>query len=258
MERLMVRKIFFSLYCLLSVGIGIGFSQKQTVILLSKSYGNGVYDRWLMRQNPSLKLVSLYHCRKDSVEYWLKKADGFLMTGGEDIHPSRYGKEKDTLDCGDFDLHRDTLEFKMLDQAFSSKKPVFGICRGFQILNVYKKGTLVVDIPTTLGTKVLHRNEGPVKHLVTVSGKLKQICGTGQDSVVSNHHQGVEKLGEGLVPLSTTSDGLIEAFSNSDQKLPFLMAVQWHPEKMSEGSPLSEPLARVFVKACVETSQKRK
>jgi len=228
------------------------FAQNPKVVLLSKSYGNGIYEKWLLQQNRDLKLVSMYHVSKDSVEYWLRNASGFLMTGGEDVYPGRYGREQDTSDCGEFDLRRDSLEFQMLEYAFSFKKPVFGICRGLQIINIYLKGTLIVDIPTKLGVKVRHREEGPTEHEVSVIPKtgLAKIAKVEKGIIASNHHQGIDKLGKTLVATSSASDGLIESFeAGQDSKMPFLMAVQWHPEKMKENDHLSRPLAEAFVKA---------
>ncbi len=224
----------------------------QPTVLISKSYGNGMYERWLLAQNPDLKLVSMYHVAKDSVDFWLKNASGFLMTGGEDIYPGRYGKEKDTSNCGDFDLRRDSLEFKMLDFAFLYKRPVFGVCRGFQLINVHQKGSLIVDIPTSLGMKVRHREDGPTSHKVEILQKtmLSKISKTKHGTIASNHHQGVDVLGKFLLPSAKSADGLIEAFEgNSESKMPFLMAVQWHPEKMEVNDPLSKSLAEAFVKA---------
>jgi len=221
-------------------------------VLLSKANPDGNYNRWLLRQNPNLKLVSLADVSKDSVQYWLKNASGFLMTGGEDIYPARYGKEADTSSCGTFDQKRDSLEFQMLDYAFSYKKPLFGICRGMQLINVYLKGSLIVDIPTRLGIKVRHREEGSVEHNVSVitNTKLAKICKTKQGLVLSNHHQGIDKLGKTLMPSSNTEDGLIESIEGDvDSKMPFLMAVQWHPEKMNADDHLSKSLAAAFVKS---------
>jgi len=233
-------------------------AQDKPVIVLSKSYGNSSYENWILRQNPNVKLISMIHCRKDSIEFWLQKADGFLMTGGEDIYPLRYGKEKDTVDCGDFDKTRDTLEFRILDAAFQRKKPVFGICRGLQLLNVYLGGSLVVDIPTALGTKVNHRKDGPTSHAVQVMPKtsLASISGVSEGTILSNHHQGIDKMGTGLKPMASSEDGLVEAIEQTNSRLPFLMAVQWHPERMEEKDPLSEPLAKAFVDACLKGKKK--
>ncbi len=223
-------------------------------ILLSKSYGNGTYESWLTQADSSLKLVSLWHVRPDSLDFWMDAADGMLITGGEDIYPARYGREQDTSLCGDFDLYRDSLEFAMVARAFERQLPLFGICRGFQLLNVYLGGTLHPDLPQALGLKVVHRDEGPVTHHVQViprPGAPVRIP-AGTFPVKSNHHQGADKPGDNLIPFATTEDGLTEAFfaEPGTTVLPFLMAVQWHPERMDPGSPMSGPLARGFVDAC--------
>jgi putative glutamine amidotransferase len=224
----------------------------QTCIILSKSYGKGEYEQWLLRKEPDLKLVSLYHANPDSASYWLEKADGFLMTGGEDIYPGRYGRAKDTIDCGSIDFQRDSLEFQMLDAAFRRKKPVFGICRGMQLLNVYMGGSLIADLPSSpLGLRVIHRDGGPVRHAVRLLPAARRLKIETGDSlmVLSNHHQGIKKSGRGLIPLAKSADGLIEAFTVS-RKLPFIMAVQWHPERMHPENPLSSFFATSFLKAC--------
>ena len=229
-------------------------AQSGRLILVSKSNAEKTYEKWLLRQDQNLRFVSIYHVPADSVDYFVSKADGFLMTGGEDIYPARYGKEKDTVDCGEFDLRRDSLEFRLLDAAFRRKKPVFGVCRGLQLVNVYLGGSLIVDIPSShLGTKVQHRQEGPVYHsvLVYAGSDLKQISASDSGMVLSNHHQGIEFLGKGLQPMAGTKDGLIEAITQIGKpRLPFLMAVQWHPERMEPENKLSSTLAAAFIKAC--------
>ncbi len=229
-------------------------AQSGRLILISKSNEEKTYEKWLLRQDPDLRFINMYNLPADSVAYFLAKADGFLMTGGEDIYPGRYGKEKDTVDCGEFDLRRDSLEFRLLDAAFRRKKPVFGVCRGLQLVNVYFGGSLIVDIPSShLGTKVQHRQEGPVYHsvLVYAGSDLKQISASDSGMVLSNHHQGIEFLGKGLQPMAGTKDGLIEAITQIGKpRLPFLMAVQWHPERMEPENKLSATLAEAFIKAC--------
>jgi putative glutamine amidotransferase len=230
----------------------------QTCILISKSYGEKAYEKWLLRHEKNLKLVSAYHLPKDSLAWWMEKADGFLMTGGEDIYPARYGQEKDTVDCGDFDLRRDSLEFRLLDAAFRRNKPVFGVCRGLQLINVYQGGSLVVDIPTSaLGKQVAHRNDGPVEHSVRLipGAELMNLARVDTGLVLSNHHQGISRLGKDLKKLASSQDGLIEAICQSNRMLPFLMAVQWHPERMDAGNPLSAPLASAFIEACLQKKE---
>lgn len=251
MKSFKVCTLFFLLLILLAGHCCLA----QTCIMLSKSYGERAYENWLLRHDKNLKLVSAWHLPKDSLAYWMEKADGFLMTGGEDIYPGRYGQEKDTLDCGDFDLRRDSLEFRMLDAAFHRKKPVFGVCRGLQLINVYQGGSLVVDIPSShYGKTVVHRNEGPAEHVVRLlpGSELKRLSKADSGLVLSNHHQGISRMGKNLIKQAVSPDGLCEAILQSKSLLPFLMAVQWHPERMDAGHPLSAPLAAEFVSACAK------
>jgi putative glutamine amidotransferase len=228
-------------------------SGAQNCIILSKTYGKGEYEQWLKKAGYQEKIVSLYHVSADSVNYWLGRADGFLLTGGEDIFPGRYGRAKDTVDCGDMDVRRDSLEFRILETALKRRIPVFGICRGLQMINVFFGGSLIADIPSSrLGDKVSHRKNGPVMHPVELLSAGRQLGIPWQDSahVLSNHHQGIRLRGRGLVPLVKSEDGLIEAISSNNRKLPFIMAVQWHPERMDFTNPLSSFFAETFVRAC--------
>jgi putative glutamine amidotransferase len=253
----MKKQFFFLFLVVISLPV---LGQKAKTIVLSKIYGKGEYEAWLHRVAPDVKLVSLFHVRRDSIDFWLKAADGILMTGGEDVYPAWYGKEKDTADCGTFDRWRDSLEMKILDHAFAFKKPLFGICRGLQIINVHQKGTLVVDIPSRIGVRVRHREDGPVEHEVELlpGNRLFKNAKTKRGKILSNHHQGIDVLGKNLIPIAKSDDGLLEAFEgNEASKMPFLMAVQWHPEKMESENPLSKSLAELFVNAVLKAGKEK-
>lgn len=241
-----------------TIGANLAIAQSGPLVILSKSYGNQSYENWLKRVAPEIRIVSLYHVSKDSVDYWLKQSDGILLSGGEDIFPGRYGQTADTSLCESFDLRRDSLEWTILNHAFSYKKPTFGICRGLQMINVYLKGSLYPDVPSVLGPKVRHREDGPTYHEVVLDpSDWRKSCGT-RGKVASNHHQGINRLGTNLKPLARSDDGLIEAIEgDQNAKMPFLMAVQWHPERMPENDPLSKPLAQAFAKA-VKSAHKAK
>jgi putative glutamine amidotransferase len=231
---------------------------QQALVVLSKSYGNGTYEGWLLRKQPDLKLISLFHVRPDSVGYWLHLADGILMTGGEDIFPGRYGKAADTILCGDIDLRRDSLEFRMLDSARVRQIPTFGICRGLQLMNVFGGGSLYLDLPSQLGSGNLHRTDKPVNHEVKVlkDSWLRRTAGVEKGSVLSNHHQGIQKLASGLLAQAHSEDGLTEAFYRPSGS--FWAAVQWHPERMPLADPLSDGPAIEFLKQVRSFHQKKK
>jgi gamma-glutamyl-gamma-aminobutyrate hydrolase PuuD len=132
--------------------------------------------------------------------------------------------------------------------------PVFGVCRGQQILNVALGGTLIIDIPTDHPGKVIHQQEDYLScfHLVTLvkGSQLHNISKSDTGSVTSNHHQAIEKVAPGLKIVAWTTDSIPEAIEWSDPAgKPFLIAVQWHPERMDAKSPLSMPLMNAILDA---------
>ena len=99
----------------------------------------------------------MYGMTIDSALFILSTCQGLLLTGGEDVNPAFYGKLNELSKCEAIDNYRDSLELALINQALLVRMPVFGICRGEQILNVALGGTLLTDIPTDAGTKVAHR-----------------------------------------------------------------------------------------------------
>lgn len=171
------------------------------------------------------------------------QCQGLLLPGGGDVEPWRYGQEN-TRSAG-LDPQRDEEELALLDRFLHLGRPVLGVCRGMQVMNVYFGGDLHQDIPGHRGVP-----GGDVLHMAQMTpGLLRRLWGqTAQ--VNSCHHQAAHRLGRGLVPLAWAQDGTLEALGHKD--LPAL-GVQWHPERM----PLppmpqaadGEKLFRAFVKA---------
>lgn len=153
-------------------------------------------------------------------------ADGLLLTGGVDVAPARYGEE--TLpECGKLDPWRDEMEFAYVKAFIAAKKPIMGICRGMQTLNVALGGTLYQDIPLQLGYEHPHA----VHEVVARKGSdLERLFGE-RFLVNSYHHQAVKELGEGLVADAVFADDehIVEAMHHT--QLP-IAAYQWHPERM--------------------------
>lgn len=149
--------------------------------------------------------------------------DGLLLCGGNDIHPSYYGQEVDG--AKNFDTSRDETEFKITKAFIDTGKPIFGICRGHQLLNVALGGTLIQDLDCAFYHTSCSGIDG--EHSVEATGFLEKLYG--KDFFVnSSHHQGIDKLGQGLV-VSAQCDGVIEAVEHTS--LPFF-SVQFHPERM--------------------------
>jgi anthranilate synthase component 2/putative glutamine amidotransferase len=157
--------------------------------------------------------------------------DGVLLTGGPDVDPERYGAQPHPA-TQDPRIDRDTAELGLLASAVDAALPVLGICRGLQVLNVARGGSLLQHLPEARG----HSGHGPEPgvfgwHDVKVESgsRLAEIIGAaGTLRVPTSHHQAIETLGTGLRVGARADDGTVEAVE--DPELPFLLAVQWHPE----------------------------
>ncbi len=228
--------------------------QAQPVALrigVSKSFPN--YENWLKRSDPNIIPVNLYLMPIDSAVRELSRCAGLLLTGGEDVYPGWYGREADTSRCTEMNRHRDSLEMALIARAMNERIPVFAVCRGEQILNVFMKGNLLIDIPQDIGKKVIHQSDDYLHcfHDVTISaGTLLSAiskCDTGR--VTSNHHQAVGHLSPMLKANAFSPDNLVEGYEWKQPKgKTFLMGVQWHPERMEKSNPLSGPLADEFAR----------
>ena len=173
--------------------------------------------------------------------------DALVLGGGLDVDPARYGRER--LDNGtvEIDAGRDALDFELLERAQRAGAPVLGICRGLQVVNVARGGTLVQDIPSERPSEVVHQREKDktrMDHEVRVASgtRLSEIAGAGEFRVNSRHHQAIDTVGAGLRVSGVSPDGLTEAIeANGDS---WLVAVQWHPENLQD--PVSLALFREF------------
>ena len=172
-----------------------------------------------------------YEMTEEEMEALVPTLDGVLFTGGVDVEPARYGAEKEP-ECGETNPSRDAMELLLLPIALKYKKPILGICRGSQILNVGLGGTLVQDVPKRFG-KVHQMPDdapSPFDHDIRIvpGTMLHELMG-GDIKVDSYHHQCVNRLADGLIPTAYAPEGFIEAYEMPCGEQ-FLMAVQWHPE----------------------------
>lgn len=181
----------------------------------------------------------------------LDMLDGLMMSGGADVNPGYYGEE--ILDeCGRIDDIRDTYELILLKKAIDRNIPIFGVCRGLQIINVAMGGTLYQDIPSQKPSEVIHRQEedGMVpSHEVDIISdtELQKILGTDRLAVNSFHHQGIKDVAPGLRISAYSTDSIPEAIEAYPVKS--ILAVQWHPEiNASRGDSTSQKLFEHFVR----------
>lgn len=184
----------------------------------------------------------------------IEACDAVLLPGSRaDVDPVKYGAARDP-NTADADQKRDSVDELLLEDAYQQRKPVLGICYGLQMLNVYRKGSLVQHIESPInheaGRKV------PIAHTVDVASDSKLadvVRGAGaplrQLPVNSSHHQSVDALGEGLrVGAHSPSDGIVEAIEGTSPDH-FVLAVQWHPERSVEDDPASRAIFTALINA---------
>lgn len=193
------------------------------------------------------------HCAPADITRLVELCDGFLFTGGQDIAPSLYGQDT-SPECGPICAARDALETALFDAVLARGKPVFGICRGCQLINVRLGGTLCQDIPAQRASPVTHRlppPQEPPRHAVTLveDTPLFAMMSHAQSLEVNSlHHQAIDTPAPALRPMAFAPDGLVEAVYMPDK--PFVVGVQWHPELLYETDDMQFRLFQQFVAAC--------
>jgi putative glutamine amidotransferase len=159
--------------------------------------------------------------------------DGLLLCGGRDVDPARYGQEPGQHTDSP-DHRRDRTEDALLEVAIETGLPTLGICRGAQMLNVHRGGTLIQHLPDVVGDTRYQQGGGtftmmPVR--ITPDTRLHDIVGGDEtiEAAAMYHHQAIDGVGEGLRVSALSDDGIVEAVEMPDH--PFCVAVQWHPEE---------------------------
>ena len=226
--------------------------QEKITIILSKASSN--YIKWIEDEN--VIILDAYTIKNtDSI---LVVADGIILTGGEDINPLEYNDTSNIKVCGKINFSRDTLERKLFDFAFKNKLPLVGVCRGMQMMNVASGGTLYGDIPTEIGTTVVHRNNGEVMHEIALSCEnikyINLICPLLKDTFLVNswHHQGLKDISQNLNVIARSYDGLPEAVVMNDSVHPFMIAVQFHPERLGKDNAIHKQMRESFHNAMIK------
>jgi putative glutamine amidotransferase len=165
-------------------------------------------------------------------------ADGILLAGGGDVDPAEFGEAAHEK-TGFVDRNRDRAEFLLTRWAVADDKPIFGICRGIQVMNVALGGSLVQDIPSQWESALKHNGHyenatrDEVLHHVAVEAgsRIEKLVENRDVGVNSFHHQAVRRVADGFTITSKAPDGIIEGMEMPDKR--FVVCVQWHPEEMS-------------------------
>lgn len=184
------------------------------------------------------------------------RLDGVLVPGGVDLDPSAFGESRHPL-CGRVDADRDHVELALTRWAIEDRKPLFGLCRGLQIINVALGGTLYQDIQAQRPNSIKHDffpNAGFARDYLAhdvdlaAGSRLRDLLGGASLPVNSMHHQAIKDVAPGLVVSAVAPDGVVEAveLDRGDQ---FLLGVQWHPESIEFVDPACRHLFAGFMYA---------
>jgi putative glutamine amidotransferase len=200
-------------------------------------------------------MVPLLDDDDDTLRCLYERLDGLFLAGGVDMDPASYGHERHEL-CGRTDPPRDRVELQLTRWAMQEGKPVLGVCRGVQVINVVAGGTLHQDCAACFGGAIKHDyfpTQGYARdllsHEVTLEpgSRLAHAFGAERIKVNSMHHQAVDGLGAGLAVAGRAPDGLIEALESATDA--FVVGVQWHPEMLIERDAGTRGLFETFVRA---------
>ena len=190
---------------------------------------------------------------EEQLEDIANAVDGIMVTGGGDMATEIFNGQAHPRVCG-VDALRDETEFKLVRFADKMQKPLLGICRGNQVINVAFGGTLFTDIAAQVPEAKRHdwypnipRDQLSHTISITKDAKLVKIFGGTEIAVNSLHHQSIDKIGEGLLVTAHAPDGIIESIEKPDH--PYLIGVQWHPEWLT-ALPAMQNLFKTFVNAC--------
>ncbi len=227
-------------------------------IVFSKAVGSENYKKYcqyLQNIYPDINCVNAFGWRIEEIDSLFDGVDGLVLTGGVDVNPRYYGRSGDSSLC-EIDDYRDSLEFKLIKLAIEKGIPIYAICRGEQILNVFLGGTLYPDIPTYKHNAVQHSCGNAVLcvHPVIIDKESNLYKLVEQDTILVNsfHHQGVERLANGLKPVAFAEDGLIESYEwENPEGKPFFIAVQWHPERLDTKDPTAFGLGKKFIEEVI-------
>ncbi|MGA9242644.1 MAG: gamma-glutamyl-gamma-aminobutyrate hydrolase family protein [Silvibacterium sp.] len=177
--------------------------------------------------------------------------EGVLLPGsGADVNPERYGHTR-VPECAAPDPAREAVDELLMQDAANLHKPLLGICYGFQSWNVWRGGTLIQDLKTAVNHKPGREVRAAHRVSIAQGSRIAEITGQAELVVNSSHHQALDHPGDGLTVVARSiEDGVIEAVEGTREQ--FVVAVQWHPERICDSDPASRALFAAFVAAATE------
>jgi putative glutamine amidotransferase len=205
-------------------------------------------------------IIPLLHGNGATLEAIYAHLDGVFLAGGADIDPQCYHEQR-LPHCGKTDPARDWTEMRLIRWALRDHKPILGVCRGLQMLNVAMGGTLYQDVKALIPGALEHDNlkdknndqdaRAAIVHHVDIrpSSQLLGVLGAPEIAVNSFHHQAIKDLAPGLTATAFAPDGLIEGIEVQDKDAQYLLGVQWHPEEMTEKHAPMRQLFESFLQA---------
>lgn len=221
-----------------------------------------LYIDWL-KGNDKIEVVTLSAQENNADE--IASCDALVLSGGVDIFPAFYGGSDDYPGKPEqWKKERDVFEMEVFESALEEQIPILGICRGLQLINIIHKGTLQQHLQNE--TLVQSHIGNPDKqHAVNIveESLLHSLVDIERSDINSAHHQAIDKLGEGLMINCQADDGTIEGIEWKDKSnRPFMLAVQWHPERMFrmqlENTPLSRTLRTKFLDEIRKSKESKK
>lgn len=188
----------------------------------------------------------------DEIKEVVQRFDGFIITGGHDVDPKLYHEEKKDY-CGALCKERDEMEMVLIPEIIKQDKPMMGICRGYQIINVCLGGSLYQDLDKEYKLTEVHRQLAPYDQpshevMILKETPLYHLLESESMFVNSCHHQAIKELSSQLLPMAYSSEKLVEAFYMPNHH--YIVGYQWHPEMIYKKSVENKKIFKDFIKVC--------